>query len=109
MNDTSGFQKCDLLPPNHQRIASCTSNSPNSEQYSWHLHHTHDLIALLTGISTKREKVPDTFFMLNLSHCFRGGSRVRLKRVCRGLAGGGLRGWERKICGPDKEVKRDSL
>ena len=29
---------------------------------AWHLLHTHDLIALSTGISTKRETVPDTIF-----------------------------------------------
>ena len=34
---------------------------------SWHLHHTHYLIALLTGISTKRENGPGTFFMLRIS------------------------------------------
>jgi len=30
---------------------------------AWHLLRTHNLIALSTGISTKREKVPDTIFM----------------------------------------------
>jgi len=65
MNGTSGFQQGGLLPPDYYRIglASCTSNGINSEQVSGTFSITHDLIALSTVISTKREKIPDTIFM----------------------------------------------
>jgi hypothetical protein len=64
MNGTSGFQQGGLLPPDYYRIglASCTSNGINSEQVSGTFSITHDLIALSTVISTKREKIPDTIF-----------------------------------------------
>ena len=61
MNGTSGFQE----------VRSSTSRSPyrflHEQRHrlrtgAWHLLHTHDLIALSTGISTKRETVPDTIF-----------------------------------------------
>ena len=32
---------------------------------AWHLLHTHDLSALFTGISVKREEVPDTLFSVH--------------------------------------------
>jgi len=63
MNGTSGFQE----------VRSSTSRSPSyrllHEQQpqfgtgAWHLLRTHDFIALSSGISTKREKVPGTIFM----------------------------------------------
>ena len=63
MNGTSGFQE----------VRSSTSRSPSyrflHEQRhrfgtgAWHLFRTHDLIALSTGISTKRER------FLNISPC----------------------------------------
>ena len=40
---------------------------PRFETASWHLLPTHELIASFTGISTKREKVPDTLFPLMVS------------------------------------------
>ena len=52
-------KKCGLLPPDHQQIGYCTSNGHRFGKGFWHLFRTHDLIALPTGISTKREKVPD--------------------------------------------------
>ena len=98
MNGTSGFQE----------VRSSTSRSPNRflhEQRhrfgigSWHLLHTHDPIALFTGISTKRVKVPDTFSisksngidleqvpgtfsMLTISALSPQGSAQRKKRLC---------------------------
>ena len=63
MKGTSGFQE----------VRSSTSRSPayrllQEQQHqfgtgAWHLFPTHDLIALSTDISTKRETVPDTVFM----------------------------------------------
>jgi hypothetical protein len=60
MNGTSGFQE----------MRSSTSSSPSSRflheqrhqigEGTWRLLRTHDLIALSTGISAKREKAPDT-------------------------------------------------
>jgi len=60
MNGASGFRE----------VRSSTSRSPSYrllyEQQPqvgtgfWHLFRTHDLIALSTGISTKREMIPDT-------------------------------------------------
>jgi hypothetical protein len=60
MNDTSGFQE----------VRSSISRSPSyrllHEQRhrfgtgAWHRFGTHDLIALSTGICTKREKIPDS-------------------------------------------------
>ena len=74
MNGTSGFQE----------VRSSTSRSPayrflheQRHQFgtgSWHLFRTHDLIALSTGISTKREKVPDTVSI----HPFHPGSSLLL-------------------------------
>ena len=62
MNGTSGFQV----------VLSSTSRSPSyrflQEQQpqfgtgAWHILLTHDLINLITGITTKRETFPDTFF-----------------------------------------------
>ena len=78
MNGTSGFQEA----------RTSTSRSPSyrllHEQQlqfgtdSWHLLRTHDLIALSTGISTKREKVPDTIFMPLLSSNFEQENIQRL-------------------------------
>jgi hypothetical protein len=48
------------LPPSTNRLLReqrCQSGAG-----SWQLFRTHDLIALSTGISTKREKVPGTIF-----------------------------------------------
>ena len=62
MNGTSGFQavqsstsrsSCQFLHEQRHRIRAG----------AWHLLHTHDLIAISTGISTKREKVPEAFLM----------------------------------------------
>ena len=63
MNGTSGFQE----------VRSSPSRSPSyrllhEQQYqfgtsSWHLPRTHDHIALSTGVSAKRDKVPDTIFI----------------------------------------------
>ena len=77
MNGTSGFQE----------VRSSTSRSPTNrllhEQRhrfgtgAWHLLRTHDLIALSTDISTKREKFL-TPFSCPLSPCFQAPHTLEL-------------------------------
>jgi hypothetical protein len=61
MNGTSGFQE---VPSSTSRSSAGRFLDEQRHQFgksSWHLLRTHDLIALSTGISSKREKVPDLF------------------------------------------------
>ena len=53
-------KKYGLLPPDHHTYRLLHEQHPQFGTGSWCLLHTHDLIALSTGISTKREKVLDT-------------------------------------------------
>ena len=60
-------KKCGLL-----LLRSSTNRLLHEQRHqlgtgSWHLLRAHDLIALSTGIGTKREKVPDTIFMPTFS------------------------------------------
>ena len=57
-------KKCGLLPPDHHTYRFLHEQRPRFGTGAWHLFHTHDLIALSTGISTNRDKVPDTISML---------------------------------------------
>ena len=62
MNGTSGFQE---VRASRSRSPSCGFLHEQQHQFgegAWHLLNTHDLIAPFKGISTKREKVPDTVF-----------------------------------------------
>ncbi len=82
MNGTSGFRE----------VRSSTSRSPTNRllheqrhQFgtgSWHLLRTHDLIALSTDISTKRETVPDTVFIPKLNTGYQLLARHRLCALC---------------------------
>ena len=63
MSDTSGFPKVRSSTPRSPSYRLLREQQPQFGTGSWYLHHTHNLIALSTGISTKREKVPDTIFM----------------------------------------------
>jgi hypothetical protein len=57
-------KKCSRLSPDHHTYRLLREQRHQFRTDAWHRFRTHDLIALSTGISTKREKVPDTFFML---------------------------------------------
>ena len=54
-------KKCGLLPPDHHAYRFLQEQRPQFGTGAWRLLHTHDVIALSTGISTKREQAPDTF------------------------------------------------
>ena len=58
-------KKCGLLPPHHHAYWFLQEQRHRFVTDSRHLLRTHDLIALSTSITTKREKVPDDIFSKN--------------------------------------------
>jgi hypothetical protein len=64
MNGTSGFQEVQVFTPRSQSYRFLHEQRPQFGTGSWHFLRTHELIALSTDISSKREKVPATIFML---------------------------------------------
>jgi len=66
MNGPSGFQEVRSSPSRSPSYRFLQEQQPQFGTGSWHLIRTDDLIALSTGISTKREIVPDTVFMPRL-------------------------------------------
>jgi hypothetical protein len=59
MNGSSGFQKVRSSPSRSPSDYVIHEQRHQFGKGSWHLLHIHGLIDLFTGISTKREKVPD--------------------------------------------------
>jgi hypothetical protein len=66
MNGTSGFQEVRSSISRSPSYRLLHEQRPEFETDCWRLLRTHDLIALSTGISTKREKVSDTFFPIQV-------------------------------------------
>jgi filamentous hemagglutinin family protein len=69
-------KKCDLLPPDSPAYRLLHEQRPQFGTDAWPLFRTHDLIALSTGISTKRETVPDTVSIPH--HAFHPGRSLLL-------------------------------
>ena len=63
MNGTSGFQEVRCSTSRSSPYRFLHEQRRQFGTGAWHHHHIHELIALFTGISAKREKVPETLFM----------------------------------------------
>ena len=78
MNGTPGFQDVQSSTPQSPAYRFLHEQWRRFRTGAWHLLYTHDLITLFAGISTKREKVPDTFLdPVSGSHELRQSTWVR--------------------------------
>jgi hypothetical protein len=76
MKGTSGFQEVRSSPSRSPAYRLLHEQRPQFGTGFWPLLRTHDLIAFSTGISTKREKVPDTIFMPNSLGSYKEGGKL---------------------------------
>ena len=63
MNGTSGFQEVRSYPSRSPAYRLLDEQRHEFGAGIWHLLRSHYLIGLLGGISTKRDRVPDTIFL----------------------------------------------
>ena len=76
MNGTSGFQE---VRSSTSRSPSCRFPQEQGHRFgigAWHLLHTHNLIALFTGISTIEEMASDIF---SISRVFSNSRPTRVR------------------------------